>query len=95
MLKHADFTPTCLGTWPGVISPWGLWSLPEGQEGTQSFPSGSSSGWTEGEGSTAQFKLCPLTSVSSAVCRGNWAERTRKEVLEVCLTVGSPQPGHS
>lgn len=34
MLKHVDFTPTCLGTWPGVISPWGHWS-PGG--GTQ-FP---------------------------------------------------------
>ena len=40
MLKHPDFplTATCLGPWPGVISPWGQWSLLAAQEGTQ-FPS--------------------------------------------------------
>lgn len=33
MLKHVDFTPTCLGTRPGVISPWVLWSPPAAPQG--------------------------------------------------------------
>ena len=54
--------------------------------------SATSSGWAEEERSTAHFKPCPLSNVSSAVCCGNWMVSTRQDVSEVCLPAGSGSP---
>lgn len=84
MLKHPD-SPSPPPAWaPGQLSSHLGGSGPSWlPRKAHSSPHGSSSAWAEGEESTAYAAHSPTGG--SAVCCGNWAGRTREEVLEGCL----------